>query len=329
MVVRKLYNKMKTILEKINYGEIYPEFHMFPFALYNDDIILIDDREIPKTENFYGNTNIVFEGRQIAIWNVDFDVNECDSEYFAADLVHEMFHAFQHEKNLIKEYPSDLMILQYPDDLSNFMLKRQENLLLADVLTASIEEQKRVYDTVKASRELRKKNLDNYVLQEELCENLEGLAELSGCLALKQLNPEKFQRRLSSYAEQLKKENTDMFDIRRSSYYSGTILLYLERLVDNQESLISDLQHKYLNEKKDIIQSLLQKDHERIEVNTYICGYDPMNQFRFGDMLFAKNMIYLMLDGAPKIIEGPVILEMENDSPNMVKAYYSTCKESC
>ena len=114
--MRKLYDDVTETLAKLDFESIYPGFHPFTFALYNEESVYFADRVIPQ-QGFYGNTTIEFEGEHIAIWHVDQDTRAYDIDTFTAGIVHEMFHAFQRENRLESNAPNDLLLLQYPDDI--------------------------------------------------------------------------------------------------------------------------------------------------------------------------------------------------------------------
>lgn len=320
--MRDFYKKMKCILDKIDFDAIYPGFHIFPFALYTEETAWLEDREIDRPDGFFGNTATEFEGRQIAIWNVDFDTKTADLEWFAADMVHEMFHAYQREAGLITEIPEELKMLQYPDNLTNYTMKHQENVMLADAIKASKEEKRRLYKTVAASRALRKSLIGDFVHQEELLEKLEGMAEFSGCLALKQLNEEKYAKRIEGCGDCLKDES-NTFNIRRNSYYSGTVLRYLEMECKEFDTSLERLFEEHQKDKEEKIQSVLGALNTKTCVDTFICGFDPMNQVRLGDYIYASHIVFLWIDEKPTEIKCPVVLEMQPGSANMVKAYYT------
>lgn len=230
--MRKLYDRVTDRLINLDFESIYPGFHRFRFALYNDKAIWFEDKEIPQ-QDFYGNTTRVFEGEQIAIWKVDQDPDSYDIDEFTAGIVHEMFHAFQMESGMEDEAPSDLKLLQYPEDENNFLIKQAENELLASSVNATKSRKATIYHTIQASRELRRACIGDFVHQEELIEKWEGQAECSGTLALKQFAHEKYEKRLAAYAAIL--TNGDhLFDVRRNAYFSGTLMCILESEIKNE-----------------------------------------------------------------------------------------------
>lgn len=319
--MRKLYDDVKKALAKIDFESIYPGFHPFTFALYNEESIYFSDRVIPQ-QGFYGNTAMEFEGEYIAIWKVDQDTKSYDIDTFAAGIVHEMFHAFQREMGMESDAPNDLLLLQYPDDVTNHISRQTENELLAASVHADRVRKTALYRSVLASRESRRANLAEFVNQEELIERWEGQAECCGTLALKQLAPEKYEKRLIDYADLLR-NGEYLFDVRKSAYFSGTLMRLLEREVGAEicevEKKMNELQQMYRKEFDDFFA------HPTVKTSAegYICGYDPMNQIRLGDRILAKYFVTINCGGNPIQLKGPVVVDMKAGTPNLTEAYYT------
>ena len=111
--MRDIYNKIDAIINKVDYESIWSGFSRYPFALYNKENVYLKDEVIPYDTRFLGNTSIEYEGGFLAIWDVGDLMPEC-LESFASDIIHEMFHAFQRERNETR-YPDDLVMLDYPN----------------------------------------------------------------------------------------------------------------------------------------------------------------------------------------------------------------------
>lgn len=318
--MRKLYDKVVSKLNTLDFEMIYPGFHCFRFALYNDETIWLEQKEIPQ-QGFYGCTTIVFEGEQIAIWKVDQDPDSYDIDVITAGIVHEMFHAFQMEQRWNEEAPNDLKLLQYPEDEKNFLVKQAENELLASSIGASKSEKTTIYHTVLASRELRRTRMEEFVHQEELIEQWEGLAECAGTLALKQLSHEKYEKRLSEYADKLR-AGENIFNIRKNAYVSGTLMGILRREVEKEACDMGKrlAEDKRVREKQ--VEDFFKEETIRVPAEGFICGYDPMNQIRIGDNLLATGFIMLHVGGEQISIPGPVVIELKENTSNQTRAYY-------
>ena len=318
--MRKLYNRVADKLKSLDFEGIYPGFHYFRFALYNDEKIWLEDKEIPQ-HNFYGNTTVVFEGEQIAIWKVDENPDSYDIDLFTAGIVHEMFHAFQMENKMYEEAPNDLKLLQYPEDEKNYLVKQAENELLASFINATESGKAKIYHTILASRELRRARIGDFVHQEELIEKWEGQAECAGTLALKQLSYEKYEKRIADYATILK-NGDNLFDIRKNAYFSGTLMRILECEIKEDMCEITRrlLEDKKARERR--FDEFFSKDVVRIPAEGYICGYDPMNQLRMGNRLLATGFIMINIKDRAIHIPGPVVVELKADTPNLTTAYF-------
>ena len=318
--MRRLYDEVTHRLTTLDFGRIYPGFHPFRFALYNDETIWLAGEEIPQ-QGFYGNTTVVFEGDRIAIWKVDQDPASYDIDVLTAGIVHEMFHAFQMESDMKNEAPSDLMLLQYPEDENNFLVKQAENELLASSVNATVPRKAVIYHMIRASRNLRRLNIGDFVRQEELIEKWEGQAECAGTLALKQLAYRKYEKRLADYAATL--TNGDhLFDIRRNAYFSGTLMCILESEIPKEacETARRLAENKKVRKKR--FDDFFANNTVRIPAEGFICGYDPMNQIRMGDRLLADGFVMIDVAGEQIHIPGPVVVDLQTDTPNLVTAYY-------
>ena len=318
--MRKLYDRVADRLTNLDFESIYPGFHRFRFALYNDATIWLEDKEIPQ-QGFYGNTTRVFEGEQIAIWKVDQNPDSYDIDEFTAGIVHEMFHAFQMESDMEDELPSDLKLLQYPEDENNFLVKQAENELLASSVNATKSRKATIYHAIQASRELRRSSIGDFVHQEELIEKWEGQAECSGTLALKQLAYEKYEKRLVDYAAIL--TNGDhLFDIRRNAYFSGTLMCILKSEIKNEACEIAQqlIEDKKARQKR--FDDFFASDTVCVPAEGFICGYDPMNQIRMGDRLLATKLIMINVKGESIRIQGPVVVDLKVGTSNLTTAYH-------
>ncbi len=345
MELLKIYNKVDTILNKLDFHAIFSGFHKYRFALYDSNQICIDGRLIPYQEDFIGNTSISYDDGYIAIWNMEMDPIE-DAELLAYSIVHEMFHCYQKDSNESR-YPSDLVLLSYPDDIDNFTKKYNENRHLAEAYeNQDVEEFKRFHSL----RNIRLSKYPDMVSQELRAETLEGLAEYAGLTALKSINESKFQKVAESYIAKLKAEDGMLFDVRRISYYSGAIyFLCLKQFSGSIQCDFESLQTVYeqnlrcfeyegeleilpydfiarsyseLLKKKQDTASRHISNSEFIECDAYICGYDPMNMFRIGDIIFCSHFVCLNVDGRVEMLKSAVALKAKNGSANEIKGYY-------
>ena len=344
MNLLKRYDSVNSILNEIDFNALLEGFYKYRYALYSHREIIIDGKSIPYQEDFRGNTSILYEGEYIAIWDMEFDPVE-DPERLACCLIHEMFHCHQHANNETR-YPSDLALLNYPDDADNFVKKYNENRYLADAY-----EQKdiRLLRKFACIRDSRYRAYPSMVCQEWKAETLEGMAEYIGLKALKQINAEKYRAVINDYLSKLRAESNLLFDVRRISYFTGAVFfLCLEQLglpvnhafhseqtAYEQNSIdIADVTAEILpydfimkhyaqlvQEKKCRIREHM-KHAKYIESDAFICGYDPMNMFRVGDMIYCSHFVCLNENGEVKTIHSAVALKLAEGSDQSVIGYY-------
>ncbi|MDO4605087.1 MAG: hypothetical protein Q4B23_03815 [Helcococcus sp.] len=344
MDLLQLYNTVNTILKTIDFNALFEGFHKYRFALYTSKEIIIDGKTIPYQDEFRGNTSIFYEGKYVAIWNMEFDPVD-DPEKLAYYLIHEMFHCHQYTNNETR-YPSDFELLNYPDDIDNFVNKYNENKYLVDAYEQRDIELLRKFAYI---REMRYKIYPSMVSQELKAETLEGMAEYIGLKALEFINAEKYRAIIDDYLGKLKAESNLLFDVRRISYFTGTIFfLCLEQfgfsvnnVFDSEETAyeqnridITDVTAEIisysfiLNNYKQLRQEKRAKVEEHIkhskyiESNAFICGYDPMNMFRIDDVVFCSHFVCINENDEVKTISSVVALKLAEGSNQSIVGYY-------
>ena len=345
MDLLQTYHKVNSILDGVNFNTLFEGFHKYRFALYSSKEIILDGQVLPPRDDFRGNTAKEYEEEYIAIWNMEFDSVE-DEERLAYLLVHEMFHCHQHTNNESR-FPSDLDLLDYPEDVDNFTKKYNENRYLTDAYEQQDTELFRNFVSI---RKERYEKYPSMVCQEWKAETLEGMAEYIGLKALKQINEEKYTAVVDSYMDKLREESKLLFDVRRISYYTGAVyFLCLERMgmpvrndfgseltafeqnpVDSSGlevkvssyDFISGEFAKLTEEKERKIRDYI-KCAKYTECNAFICGYDPMNMFRQGDLIYCKHFVCLNENGEVKMFRSAVVLKLAEGSNSKVTGYYS------
>lgn len=339
-----IYNKVDALLDTLDFNTIFTGFHKYKYALYNSREICLDGDIMPYQNEFRGNTSLKYNGEYIAIWNMECDPVG-DEEMLAYLVVHEMFHCHQ-RTNGEKRYPSDFVLLNYPDDRDNFEKKYNENLFLASAY------EKCDFGLLQKFAFIRDKRMKVYpdmVLQELEAETLEGMAEYAGLKALKNINPGKFEEVTSSYVHKLRAEDDLLFDVRRISYYSGSLyFLCLDKLgivMKNDfasgqtiyeqnpiafDGITASIKHysfiasryaRLVKEKENIIAEYIEKA-EYTACNAFICGYDPMNMFRARDLVYCRHFVCLNTGGTVKNINSAVVLKLAGNSGQNVDGYY-------
>lgn len=356
--MRELYNKVLNNLEKINFEKLWGGFSRYEFALYSTKEVHFENKVIPWDIRFIGNTAIKYEDKYIAIWNVDYDLlnGNHDIEILSANIVHEMFHAFQYENGETR-FPKDLVTLAYPDNVHNFCLKYEENKILSKAFHESnLTAKRQVLEKFYSIRINRQQIIGDMCKCEFLSETSEGIAEYVGTMALKQLSEKKHTERMKKYSEYLHNFSPLQLDIRRSSYYSGAVFLVVahdlginfEHVLSEQNKTVFEiinecfeyrkiddlhpetaLIEKAISEniarKKDLIDKFMQSS-ERIATkgDFYISGYDPMNMIKFNNKILCKTFISLtdIRTNEKNIYMGETLLEMKGGTVDKVECFY-------
>ncbi len=356
--MRELYNEIVNNIEKICFEKLWAGFHKYEFALYTSQNVLFEDKLFPWDDRFLGNTTIQYEGSYIAIWNVenDFlnDENE-DIDILTANLIHEMFHAYQCA-NAEKRFPRDLLTLDYPNNIYNYSLKYEENKVLVDAFyETDIVKKKALLNKFYSIRQNRQKLIGDMCRCEYLLETAEGMAEYIGTMALKQLSEEKYHNRMKSYADNLYVFSPLHLDSRRISYYSGAIFLIVSHdlgiefmhTLSNQdetvfeiiskslqyvkldelqleEKMIEKFVHENIEQKKLLISKFFLKERVSCEGHFYISGYDPMNMIKIDNQILCKTFIRLtdVNTGEDFMFLGETLLYMKPETIDNVTCYY-------
>ncbi len=305
--MRGLYEQIEQRLEKLTFEELVPGFCRYEFAIYDETTVYLKKREIPVDGRFLGNTAIEFENGYLAIYAVP-DKNMIDVDELTAQIVHEMFHV--HQKICkVEAYPDDFKLMSYPGNLIAYQAKYAENQLLVAAYEAGEKRKEALFASFLTVRECRKKEIGAFLEQEECIERLEGMAEYAGTKALLVMAPEKGQRRIAGYLEKLREISEETLDIRRMSYWIGTIyFLVKEQLGNMTQALAEALAEEQTEVTQTPVQVVMERDKQskikRIreflegkvteETGDYcICGYDPMNMFRVENQIFCAHFVSL------------------------------------
>lgn len=343
MELTQLYASPRRALAQLDFNSLFPGFRSYPFALYTNKEACLDGRLLPRPQEFYGNTAVLRGGRYIAIWNVDLDPPQ-DMDRFAAYMVHEMFHCHQFTCGETR-FPEDLAILACPVSAERFAARHREYSLLADAFEAA---DPRLLGLFAALRTLRRETEPEAVVQELKVETVEGMAEFVGLKALHRLSPEQFARETASYARILRSEDGPLFDSRRMAYYTGALFfLTLERLgrpavndfrdpraaydqnpVDPESApeaapcpAVTEAYRAFTQRREDELARHMAAA-QYVPCSAVITGYDPMNMFRVGDLLFCSHFVRLQQNGRDRDVFSPIALRMAEDSPRAVTGYY-------
>lgn len=329
IALEELRTQINELLIKVDFEAIWARFSPCPFAIFDTKNVYLDGSVIPWDDRFLGNTVIEYNDDMLAIWGI-LDVNEIDVDRVASGLVHEMFHALQKQQGE-KRYVNELAFLQYaPDvDAGNLALAESHYLIraFADATMDDLEQ-------FVALRQARSRILGYMFHQEMLVETVEGMAEFAGLLALNQINRAKFVEDVSMHMGILRSAKS-LCNPRLRTYSSGALIcLSLKTLgidfhhhlsndkplfdfVPKTENAIHTAIEAHQSSLKQMFGDFTKSHHNKTEINAYITGFDPMNMYRLNDQILCKR--FVTLDG--QYIEGPVMLQMTQNSPNHVISY--------
>lgn len=336
------YQEVNEILNHINFGDLYPNFRKYKFALYNQNEVCFDGNLMPYDEQFCANTSIEYQGEYIAMQDMDYET-DFDAEMLASDMIHEMYHCFQYE-NGENRFPDDLKLLNYPSDFENYLNKYQENQHLAKAFSDSDEESLKHFFEI---RNFRLDKYNEYIREEFRVETIEGMAEYIGLKALAIINKTKYERILADYLQKLTDDIPLLFDIRRISYFTGAIFhLTLEKM---NRKLNNDFHELTVFEQNILFDGCfcdtvenpeIQSQYQKIKTNketkisehltnalyidypAEICGYDPMNMFRSGNLIFCSHFIFLKNNKGCIKMDEPVVVRLQENSDDMITGYY-------
>ncbi len=305
--MRSLYEEIERRLEKLAFEELVPGFCRYEFAIYDETTVYLKNREIPVDARFLGNTAIEFEDGYLAIYAVP-DKNKIDVDELTAQIVHEMFHV--HQKICrVEEYPDDFKLMSYPENLMVHQAKYAENQLLAAAYEAGEKRKEALFASFLAVRQFRKKEIGVFLEQEVCIERLEGMAEYAGTKALLVIAPEKGRGRIAGYLEKLREISEETLDIRKMSYWIGTVyFLVREQLGNMTQRFVETFAEEQTEAAKTPVQIVMERDRQlkkqlireflegkvTEETGDYcICGYDPMNMFRMENQIFCAHFVSL------------------------------------
>lgn len=180
-----IIKEIKERLDVLDFEKLWPQLKRYPFALVSEELVYFESGKIIEKDNsFLGNTAIAYEESYLAIWQLEFAMDDLDG--WTAQIVHEMVHANQYQAK-DSRFVKDLKMLDYPNDLSNYQNKAQENIILVNDEVDAITRLSQII----ASRKRRYESLKDYQYAESMIETIEGLAEYIALKVLKQLKPKK------------------------------------------------------------------------------------------------------------------------------------------
>jgi hypothetical protein len=220
MDIRAVYENVKSRIEQVDFRLLWPDFKSYNFALYNQDIVILNHQPIPMNDLFVGNTAIQYKGEFIAIWQLNEDMN---IDILTSKIIHEMFHAFQMESNDCR-FPNEFQaITRCHHSLDDLNRKLHEQRLIVSLIDNFNMD---TFEQLLGHRLYRKIN-DPYTYDyESKIEVIEGMAQYVEINVLKQINQTLYDQALKRLKKRIQNPNL-FFPIRIISYDVGTLLLVL------------------------------------------------------------------------------------------------------
>ena len=305
--MKTLYEKVSRQLERIDFEALWPGFHPFPFALYDGTHAVLDGQLTDCPEDFRGNTAMSFQGRRIAIWNVGPELPR-DEERFTSQLVHEMFHAFQMERNE-KRFPNDLLLACAELCALEQLSTNQDQPAGANRPAC---ERKSVRRQQEALAECAKRLADpGLLLDPRRC------AYDSGSLLLFAA-----RRHGLTLFHDIGNESRPVYEIVLQQLPRTLTADYPVSRGEETLASWSRLLSEQAARREALIQAFLQEAHITIEGCFRICGYDPMNLWRREDTLYSTSFLCLLdQNGNTVTLTGKALLQMLPGSPVTACAY--------
>ncbi len=215
-----LHKRLTAMLDALDFEVLWPGFKRQDFALYDDESVVMENREIEKTDVFYGNTSIPFEGGRLAIWHVDAATRALPLPRLASLIVHEMFHSHQVEHEETR-YGNEMLGLRYPYDKASMMEKHHEGRLLASMLEHGEEETLPLFAGI---REHRRQRIPDAVAYDEGIETFEGMATYVEMKALEHLDEQRWVEERDRILDHLS-DPGHLMSVRMRNHHGGYALL--------------------------------------------------------------------------------------------------------
>lgn len=244
--MKEIYQEVLNRVHSISFETLWTQFKPYEFALYDHERVYFQNGDLPVTEAFMGNTTILYEGRQIAIWHVS-ESDLLDLDRLTANLIHEMFHAHQSVCGETR-YFSDLVGLSYPMVAKNVAMKHQEyGYLIQAHVTCDKHEKKRLFKKFVELRETRYAELGDMCNYEKAIETIEGVAEYIGLSVMRTLNHASYSKRQAEVIKKLSEINEALLDTRQLCYDSGALICLVAEALNFsfKESLVPNLKYVY------------------------------------------------------------------------------------
>lgn len=330
----QIYKEVSKRIKTLNFHKIWNGFKPFKFALYNDEVVIYEGKELTKTNQFMGNTAIDYNGEQVAIWKVT--KKDDDYDILTSKIVHEMFHAFQINSNESR-FPKEMeAIIKYKYNAKNLNIKLAENYLLSELVEKYEDEKFKLFLSYRNYR----RTLDPFAFNYEASiEVIEGTANYVELKALEQLNKRKSFKLLNRFTNSITNVK-NFIPVRIISYDVGAIILKI--ILDNNipmDKRIFKGQYLYINQLLknhqltsspdvlDLFSELLKKDevklkktiNKAIKQEPIIKGKYKLHAFNVYDARYYKGFLITnyflgyIENGKSVFINGDFIVKMNKE----------------
>ena len=219
MELRKQYLLTEERLAKIDFSSLYRGFHRFPFALYDSRHACVGGEVTDRPASFLGNTSVLYNGEQTAIWQVSGE--PADPDMLASKIVHEMLHAFQKASGEQRWANEQEALVRYRYDAVSLSARLREASLMRKCLTGNEPE---AFSRLLSLRRARQERFPYEYDYEARIEQIEGTAHFVELSALEQLDPKKAERRWEETLTGLEKPES-YFPARAVTYLSGAAFI--------------------------------------------------------------------------------------------------------
>ncbi len=330
--MKETYKKIKKRIDLLDFQSIFKGFHPFQFALYNDKVVQFENDVIPYDNRFIGNSSIKYNDEHIAIWNMNYPVE--DINQFASKIVHEMFHAFQGEKNE-QRFPNEICGIFYNFSKENIGMKIEETKYL---INSYIKKDKSELFKFLMLRSKRRALYIDSVNYEAGIETVEGYARFIELKTLKKFSEEKYSNEFNkllkyvdTFSNYSKPRNISYevgallltlledfgYDISIDFPRSVTVDLYVKPDKKTSVKFNNNLDLKWLddlnNQSSEMLKNLLSKSLEKVEFDKVI-GFDPMNTKKIENYIVYNHFIFIEHNQKRFSIMGRFLMKLNKEN---------------
>lgn len=326
------YSIITERMNRINYGKLWPSFHQYKIALYDNTHVCYQGNILPKTNEFIANTSIEYDNHMIGIWYMQEDM---DDDILTSKLVHETFHAFQTE-NKESRFPNEIeALINYRYDSVNLSMKETENKLIVNLVESFNLD---IFNQFIRIRQERLRLFPYEVNYEMAIEQIEGTANYVELETLKQLNIEKYQNKLNRMCRSIL-TNKNLLPARIISYDIGALLIKI--IIDNQlqlnfdfndqfflshlllSNIKTDFEYKISEDINKLIQDYYQetgrylensvKDENIIARGNYeLLGVNIYNARYYNNSIITEYFLMYLDEGSQKVLYGNYVIVLNN-----------------